>query len=325
MRTTALLTAALLSATALRAQTISTFENLSLPTADTYYVNNTIGQEIGFASGAAYFPRTNDTSFGYTYWSFGFGYSNGNDTTDGSYANDHSAIPGEGHAGSAQYGYGYGRLYHILNQDTLLRLSGVWLTNTTLVYRSLLNGDQFAKKFGGPTGNDPDYYRAIFTAYRGGVQSGNPMSFYFADFRDANNANDYIVNDWRLLQFPNLAWDSLAVALESSDVGSFGINTPLYWALDDLTLTPAGLGVHTATLAQNVLRISPVPAHGEVSLSAASPISDLTILDARGALVYRALANGNKTAVNVAGWPGGVYLIRAIVGGVPVTQRLIVE
>jgi hypothetical protein len=38
---------------------------------------------------------------------------------------------------------------------------GVYVTNTTYAYNSMRDGDMFAKKFGGPTGNDPDWYKLL--------------------------------------------------------------------------------------------------------------------------------------------------------------------
>ena len=48
----------------------------------------------------------------------------------------------------------------------------VQLTNTTYTALSMLNGDSFSKKFGGSTGNDPDYLRLIIQ----GRDAGNAIT-----------------------------------------------------------------------------------------------------------------------------------------------------
>ena len=54
----------------------------------------------------------------------------------------------------------------------------------------------FAKKFGGTTGNDPDFFKVTVKGYKGGVLTTDSVPFYLADFRFANNALDYIVDSW---------------------------------------------------------------------------------------------------------------------------------
>ena len=50
-----------------------------------------------------------------------------------------------------------------LPQTSLVR--GVDVTNTAWARTSMLEGDQFAKKFGGATGDDPDWFMVTFTGY----------------------------------------------------------------------------------------------------------------------------------------------------------------
>ena len=80
------------------------------------------------------------------------------------------------------------------------------MTNTTYDALSMLNGDSFSKKFGGPTGNDPDFF--LLTAY--GIDASghvlpNHVDFYLADFRSADNSLDTIVKTWQFMDLSSLA------------------------------------------------------------------------------------------------------------------------
>lgn len=196
-------------------------------------------------------------------WS-GFGYSNHTDTTTPGFGNQFSAATGGGRE-SDQYGIAAGHLdavpscqqafafdptnpLHLALLPTIdlpegASLRSVAITNTTYAALSMAQGDSFAKAFGGPSGNDPDWFRV--TAYgvdEAGTLLNATAEFYLADFRSSDNADDYLLSDWA-------EWDLSALAdarsihfnLSSSDVGVCGMNTPAYFAIDDLVFDSAAL------------------------------------------------------------------------------------
>ncbi|MCK4822507.1 DUF4465 domain-containing protein, partial [bacterium] len=76
-----------------------------------------------------------------------------------------------------------------------------------------------------------------------GVDSAGVTSlidFYLADYRFTDNSLDYIVKGWTWLDLSGFGNDviGLQFALSSSDVGQWGMNTPAYFALDDVTTVP---------------------------------------------------------------------------------------
>src|SRR5580704_4574181 len=94
--------ALLLGAIAVHAQVVSTFDDLSLSKADTFYVNySNPGQNMGFTDGLAYFSYFYDTSYGD--WSSGFAYSNMTDSVHSGYINEYSAKTAIGYGGSDKY------------------------------------------------------------------------------------------------------------------------------------------------------------------------------------------------------------------------------
>lgn len=173
----------------------------------------------------------------------GWSYSNVNDTTTAGFGNQWAAITGSGVGGSGNYALttAFPPSESIINIPAHYAPTSVQVTNSTYAYLSMLNGDAFAKKFGGAGGTDPDFFKAVFTGYSGPGGSGSvtgSTEFFLADFRFANVGQDYIVNQWTNLDLTLLgSAASISVGFQGSDVGSFGLNTPAYIAIDNLLLT----------------------------------------------------------------------------------------
>ncbi len=198
----------------------------------------------GFTSGGAFFNNTfTDFGGGFTAYS-GWFRSNLGDTTTPGFLNQFSAFPGSGAGGSAHFAgasaFAPGDAFIDL-PDGFDAVSGRF-TNTTYAALSMLQGDQFAKKFGGPSGLDPDFFRLTITGYAGlgatGATVGAAVEFLLADYTAPGTADDYVVADWRFVDLAGLAGArSLGFTLDSTDNGLFGMNTPAYFALDDLVLS----------------------------------------------------------------------------------------
>lgn len=175
----------------------------------------------------------------------GFAVSNRTDAATPGFGNQYSAIPGSGAGGSANYGIGYYVTYedstHLkLGSLTDLAGKGAFITNTTYAALDMLNGSGFSKKFGGVDGTDADWFKLTISSFSAGIPTGNAIDFYLADFRFTDNAQDYILNEWTLVDFSELGTaDELRFSLSSSDNGDFGMNTPSFFAIDNvLTAVP---------------------------------------------------------------------------------------
>ena len=183
----------------------------------------------------------------------GFAYSNVVDTTTAGFTNQHAAFPGEGANESDTYGIGFVSSGSPSDPPTIQReidddrqFESVAITNTTYAALSMANGDQFAKKFGGDSGDDPDFLLLTITGLDASESTIGTIEFYLADFRFADNSRDFILDEWTTVDLSSLAQArSLQFSIDSSDVGTFGINTPTYFGIDDITLVkpvlPMGL------------------------------------------------------------------------------------
>lgn len=226
------------------AQTVN-FEDLSLPPESFYNGSDLAG---GFTSQGTFFNNTfTDFGGGFTAWS-GFAYSNRTDVTTPGFGNMYSAyhLPGGGGDGSPNFalGFAFFRGEAVISWGAGLRPEEVRVTNNTWAALSMRDGDGpggFAKQFGGPTGNDPDFFSVTFHGLDAVGASTGSVTFFLADYRFANNALDYIVDEWTTVDLRPLGETTRRIELEfaSSDIGPFGMNTPAYAALDNLRLVTA--------------------------------------------------------------------------------------
>ncbi|NER27259.1 MAG: DUF4465 domain-containing protein [Symploca sp. SIO1C4] len=214
------------------------FEDLTLAPES---FNNGSDGAGGFTSQDASFNNSFNSTF--QSWS-GWSYSNTSDTTTPGFINQYSAFTGTGFGGAGNYGiaFTFNPGDATIELPDGYELDSARITNTTYAALSMLNGDQFAKQFGGPSGNDPDFFLLTITGLDDSNTSVGTVDFYLADYRFADNSQDFIVDDWNLVDLSSLnEATKLSFALTSSDNDPvFGLNTPAYFALDDLILIDSG-------------------------------------------------------------------------------------
>ena len=99
----------------------------------------------------------------------------------------------------------------------------VYVTNSANSYLSMLNGDEFAKKF-----TDEDWFLLKITGYTNdGAETGH-VDFYLA--KDGK-----ILKDWEKIDLTSLgAVDYIEFTMSSSDTSWGFMNTPAYFCIDNL-------------------------------------------------------------------------------------------
>ncbi len=198
--------------------------------------------DSSFVSGGARFLNGNsDCCGGVTFWR-GFSYSNLSDSSTAGFTNSFSSIKGAGANGSANYAVAYASEFDPAPRvefDAPMVFANASFTNTTYTALSMLEGDSFAKKFGGASGNDPDFLRLTIIGRDAANAVTGTVDFYLADYRFADNASDYVLSDWQSVALGSLGpVSALEFSMSSSDLGPFGANTPLYFALDNIQPVP---------------------------------------------------------------------------------------
>lgn len=208
------------------AETID-FENLTLAPESAWNGSDGEGDFVsGFAEFSNYFQ-----SEPWEAWS-GFAYSNRTDSQVRGYGKDggeFNAITGGGHDGSEIYAVAYfggdtaekNPTIRILDGERVI--SGAYFTNTNVAYYSMLEGDDFASPF-----DEDDWLKVKVTGFdEDGAETGD-LEFYLAIDGD-------IVDSWKWVDFSVLgSVGRIEFAMESTDEGEFGMNTPAYFAMDSV-------------------------------------------------------------------------------------------
>ncbi len=303
------LSATLLS---LQAQSLIDFEEINLET-DTFW--NGINQEGGITSGEAYFPNFYSTDFG-GYWASGWAISNKSDSTTMGFMNLYGSRPGAGAEGSEKYAVGQQKaIISFPGSQNGVMLDSVAIANMTYGFFSMQEGDFFAKKFGGDSGDEPDFFKLTIFKYLKDSLYQDSVEVYLSDFRFEDNTQDFILKDWKTVDLSGLGMaDSILFVLSSSDVGDNGINTPLFFALDNLAFSPVILSSNDEKLKEEPrMQIYPNPFSERIFIELENEnLSNalLEIMAPSGQVLRRLNITNNRTSMELGFLPAGWYLVR---------------
>ena len=288
--------------------TTQTFETYTL-SAGGYY-SDTLGTD--WEDNQAVYRYDYDNSW--KYWSGGLAYTNLADSTNGGYANLYNC--------KAKTGYNNSSVYVTAQSGAMIKMknaytgvNGFYVTNTTYAYNSMRDGDSFAKKFGGSTGTDPDWFKLLVHGYRNGVMITDSVEFYLADFRFSNSAQDYLVKSWQWVDCTPLGWvDSVSFELKSSDVGAYGMNTPAFFSLDNFT-TQSTVGVNEINDMSSVV-LFPNPVVDQVHIQFNQKTNQrcqFNVVDMMGVLVktqeIMSDAGWNNWTIDLTSLSSGIYFV----------------
>jgi len=297
---------------------VATFDTITLSQADTYLISYASpGQDIGFNDGGAHFYCVYDTIFG-GIWDHGFAYSNVHDSVTSGIPNQYAVKALKGYNNSdqyaviwcSQYATSPTRLYFTPTvPDTVL---GFYICNSTFAYNSMRDGDAFAKKFGGITGNDADWFLLTIKGYANGTLTSDSVNFYLADFRSANNLNDYIVDSWAWVDLTSLGKvDSLEFKMNSSDTSGGYANTPTYFCMDNLASKTNPIHVNQVAGNDLAAKMYPNPAVNELNIELAdNHVKTVIVYDAAGKLVMQVQVDSKLVKLNTATLPVGTYFLQ---------------
>lgn len=289
------------------AQNRATFEELDPGTNGFWNGSDGSGK---FKSGPYTFHNSYNSEW--ASWS-GFSYTNHSDSVTAGWANQYSAIAGRGVSGSRNYAtaYVFGTTrFSLAKSDTV---TGLYITNSTYAYRSMRFGDDFTKKFGGPEGKDPDYFRLIMYGINNKRDTTGTVIFYLADFREEDNTKDYIIRDWTWVDLTGLGSVSeVHFSMESTDMGMWGMNTPAYFCVDNVNgkeIISGGIPV-AGNLSDVLAYPNPFSDVLSVRLPEGSYLTEIS--DLQGKLVYKdySRSGGVLEISNLGHLPRGFYILR---------------
>ncbi len=302
MKKTITLISMLFTGVSLAQSNVADFESFTLTPSSAYSNTNS----IPFQTSNAWFEHKWNTSF--NFWSGGFAYTNIKDSSTAGFSNLYGV--------KALNGYNNSNIYVVGQNGGVIKLiapansvSGFYITNTTYAYKSMLLGDAFAKKFGGASGNDPDFFKVTVRGYLNGSMKADSAEFYLADYRFSNNSMDYIVNNWQWFNTSSLgAVDSIKFFMYSSDNGTFGMNTPAFFAIDNFTSSQVA-GINKIS---NIQHITTYPNPVVNMLTIENKSTDkvaFKLVNSLGSIILEGYLESGKNELNMEHMARGVNFI----------------
>lgn len=269
----------------------------------------------------------------WSFWSGGFSYTNIHDSITPGFLNEYGVRAYKGFNNSSTFivGLDESKITLTSPQSTV---NGFYVTNTTYAYKSMASGDMFARKFGDTTGTGsgttiaqgsyPDYFKLVVKGYKNGQVKNDSVTVFLANFTFTNNAQDFILDSWQYVNTSILgAVDSIQFFMRSSDVGEYGINTPMYFAIDNFeTASPNTVGVNTFELESN-LRIFPNPCQSSLIIQSEAKQMLLLLRDMSGKALYSSVLNEGNTVIEMANFEAGIYFVEVFDGNQKTIKKVI--
>jgi len=222
------------------AQTLFNFESLPIPSSGFNQgdVNLTGGSlfsqtlNVEQSGQSLSFSNTFETSFN----SFtGFATSNVTDATTPGFGNQFAALPGSGADGSSNYLISFGDGASVAAS---LLIDSIDITNTTFTGLAVLGDDGNIPPFiSGPLADSDGFLNLI-------IEGNNPLASQqqiVVSLADFQNGADIFLEEWQTFDVSALQSNELTFSFEGSDFNTTfnSLNTPAYFALDNVTLAAA--------------------------------------------------------------------------------------
>ena len=110
----------------------------------------------------------------------------------------------------------------------------IYVSNTSLTYYLIQEGNQFSKPFA-----EGDWFKVLFYGVTEDGKTSAPVEAYLADYRSSKENERYILKEWQMVDLKPLTVNGpvkyIYMQMASSDTDpQWGMNTPAYIAIDGL-------------------------------------------------------------------------------------------
>ena len=246
----------------------------------------------------------------------GFSISNITDNTTAGWGNQYSTFTGAG-MNSENYAVFYPDGYISGNVSSAdYSIDSFFVTNTTFAAISMRDGDAIGKKFGsiyaadGTTidgTNGEDYLKLWIFGYESEAINAQKDSVLvlLADYRFSDNAQDFILDKWQKVDLTSFNFPVLKVTfrIESSDIGVWGINTPTYFSIDNIT---SSYLLNVKELNNLNIEVYPNPMTDELIVKGEN--GSLILRDLNGNLVL-SQKHSQVSIINTSALSAGIYFL----------------
>ena len=322
MKKTFRILCAFISLTSFGQFSVVDFEDLVLPV-DSFYTGEDFAGSF-ISQGVKFGNYYEEAPWGY-YWT-GFSYSNLTDDTTPGFDNQYSSYAGYGSNNSPNYAIFY-PFDTITFPGSGAEFGNFAITNSTYSGISMRDGDFFAKKFGSPNGADGnpdgtdgnDFFLLTAFGWDMNLNLVDTINIYLADFRFSDSTFDYILKEWSYFDFSPLNGSKyITFNFSSSDIGEFGINTPQYFAMDDLEFKEQSNSLNANDINW---RIFPNPASNVITILGGN--GPLQIRNCIGQIVYE-IYHFENSEISIDFLESGSYSIELLSDKVQLNKKLII-
>lgn len=285
---------------------VATFEDNYLAP-ESYWQGLDGDGESVFYSGSYSFTNTHYPSF--EFWG-GFAYSNVTSTVfEPSEFLTHQFRSGVGsgvdnsETYAVLYTFGAETKVSVMNKEEGMVIPGVYLTNAAYTLNSMIYGDSFV--------DDPfkkgDFFKVIFKG-KTKAKTTSTLEYYLADYRSENEADHYMLTDWKWVDLSGLGSVSeISISVTGSRVGDQGLNTPAYLCMDNFgAQAPLPVGIDENN--SNPLRIYPIPVSDVLNVSTTEAIYDVKIYNLQGKIVLSETKLSQNSQIDVTSLSAGSYI-----------------
>ena len=179
-------------------------------------------------------------------------------------------------------------------------LYSFYVTNSTYTYNSMKFGDAFAKKF---KAADKDSLILVVNVYSKGEKK-HQKRVTLADFRFLDTTKNFLLDTWQKVTL-TVEGDSVVFEMQSSDNGSWGMNTPAFFVVDKLTIMKLA---SVNRLKMNQLSVYPNPVSQSLNIVSKSEIKMIEIFNFEGQQMLKQLMNPDSRKLDVTNLNSGFYI-----------------
>lgn len=177
-------------------------------------------------------------------------------------------------------------------------VAGVYICGTTYTAKSILENGAYTRKFG--TG---DY--CTLTAHgldAEGNDNGRSITYYIADYRDTDSTKWTLNKGWEWMPLEELGEvKGVYFTMTTTDINEFGSNTPLYFAIDKMRITP----IEKTAIKQISSDLNLFISNNILHINNTGN-KDVTIYNIAGEVVFK----GKDYKISIEELRQGVYIVR---------------
>ncbi len=180
-------------------------------------------------------------------------------------------------------------------------VAGFYVCNSPYVYYTIQRGNGFASKFG-----QGAWFKLIAHGLDSERNETGTVEYYLADYRSDNPEEWTLNNSWDWFDLSSLGKvSSIYFSMESSDVGEYGMKTPGYFCMDQLTALTAPLSVEKAV--DTIRNIYYDRDNSVVRVESARPVT-VAVYDTHGVLMMKQSVEGSAS-LDMSTCSPGIYVV----------------